>query len=120
MTTKKNKPPQLDLQKEEFNNNVETSENKTSHTNVKPLKDMDKLANLKPPLSPLTKKWFRKQFGIRKDVVQLEGGEQPQTIANAAFQKSRRRSSSLPDLAAMLEAANQRKDNSLNLLTPKI
>ena len=118
MTTKKNKPAKLVLQQEDINANVETPESQTSNANVQTVKDMDKLGSLKPPLSPLTKKWFRKQFGIRREFTQLEGGAKPQTTSNESFRKSRRRSSSLPDLAAMLEAANLKRHNSFNTRSP--
>ena len=107
MTSKKNKPPKLNLPPEDIDiKSEEMSHNQTKNANVQSVKDMDKLGNLKPPLSPLTKKWFRKQFGIRKDIAHLQDGAKPQTVGNASFQKGRRRSSSLPDLAAMLDAAS--------------
>jgi len=112
MTTKKNKPPQLVLQQEDENKNVEILENQTSNPNVE---KNGNLSNLKPPLSPLTKKWFRKQFGIRKNITQLEAQAKPQTLSPASFQKSRRRSSSLPDLASMLEAATLKRHDSFKI-----
>ena len=114
MSATKNKPPPLVLQQEDVKKN-EGSETQTSNSNIQSLKDMDKLSNLKPPISPLTKKWFRKQFGIRKGI---EDGSQPQTINTASFQKSRRRSSSLPDLAAMLDAASLKRHASLRTRSP--
>ena len=118
MSTKKNKPAKLVLPQEDVINE-ETPENQTSNSNVQSLKDMDKLSHIKPPLSPLTKKWFRKQFGIRKDIAaQLEGGGKPQTLSTASFQKGRRRSSSLPDLAAMLDAASLKRHGSFITRSP--
>lgn len=117
MSTKKNKPPTLVLQQENLKES-EGSETQTSNSNIQSLKDMDKLSNLKPPVSPLTKKWFRKQFGIRKGVAQLQDGSEPQTISTTSFQKSRRRSSSLPDLAAMLDAASLKRHASLRTRSP--
>ena len=117
MSTKKNKPPTVVLQQENLKES-EGSETQTSNSNIQSLKDMDKLSNLKPPVSPLTKKWFRKQFGIRKGVAQLQDGSEPQTISTTSFQKSRRRSSSLPDLAAMLDAASLKRHASLRTRSP--
>lgn len=117
MSTKKNKPPALVLQQENVKES-EGPETQTSNSNIQSLKDMDKLSNLKPPVSPLTKKWFRKQFGIRKGMAQLEDGSEPQTITTTSFQKSRRRSSSLPDLAAMLDAASLKRHASLRTRSP--
>ncbi|KAL9951669.1 hypothetical protein ACROYT_G044387 [Oculina patagonica] len=116
-TTKKNKPPTLVLQQENVKKSDELEAQK-SNSNIQSLKDMDKLSNLKPPVSPLTKKWFRKQFGIRKGMAQLEDGSAPQTINTTSFQKSRRRSSSLPDLAAMLDAASLKRHASLRTRSP--
>ena len=102
--------PQLSFHQEDINKNMEACEEQTSSTN----EQADKLGNLKPPLdlNPLNKKWFRKQFGVRKDKTQLEGGAKQQVMSTAPFQKSRRRSSSLPDLSAMLDAANFKRHGS--------
>lgn len=116
MSSTKNKPPKLVLQQEDTKKNE--AESQTSNTNIQCLKDMDKLENLKPPISPLTKKWFRKQFGIRKGIAHLQDGPEPQTLSTAAFQRSRRRSSSLPDLAAMLDAASLKRHASLRTRSP--
>ena len=111
MSSKKNKPPQLlTIEKPETRPN--------NNADVQSIKDMDKLGNLKPPISPLTKKWFRKQFGIRKSMAHLDGGSEPQAISTASLQKSRRRSSSLPDLAAMLDAASLKRHASLRTRSP--
>ena len=118
METKKNKPPNLSLQPQKEAKKNEGAETQTCNANTQSLKDMDKLENLKPPQSPLSKRWFRKQFGIRKDVVQREDGSKPQTLNTASFQKSRRRSSSLPDLAAMLDAAGVKRHASLRTRSP--
>ena len=119
MSAKKNKPPQLPLRQEDGINKSEERETQTSiNADVQSIKDMDKLGNLKPPVSPLTKKWFRKQFGIRKGMGPLDSGSEPQTISTASFQKSRRRSSSLPDLAAMLDAASLKRHASLRTRSP--
>lgn len=111
MSAKKNKPPKLDLQSEDLKRD-EMAEKPTNNSNVPSVKDMDKLGNLKPPLSPLTKKWFRKQFGIRKDIKQLEVGGNVKNLGTTSFQNSHRRSSSLPDLASMLDAASLKKHGS--------
>lgn len=111
MSAKKNKPPKLDLQSEDLKRD-EMAEKPTNNSNVSSVKDMDKLGNLKPPLSPLTKKWFRKQFGIRKDIKQLEVGGNVKSLDTTSFQNSHRRSSSLPDLASMLDAASLKKHGS--------
>lgn len=119
MSSKKNKPPRLLLQQENIKKSEEQETQTSSDANVQSaIKDMDKLGNLKPPISPLTKKWFRKQFGIRKGIAQLDSGSEPQTISTASFQKSRRRSSSLPDLAAMLDAASLKRHASLRTRSP--
>lgn len=119
MSSKKNKPPQLLLRQDDINKREsETEKSHNADVNVQSIKDMDKLGNLKPPISPLTKKWFRKQFGIRKGITQLDGGSEPQTISTTPLQKSRRRSSSLPDLAAMLDAASLKRHASLRTRSP--
>lgn len=117
MSSKKKKPPQLQLRQEDTNKS-ESETQTSSNVEVQSIKDMDKLGNLKPPMSPLTKKWFRKQFGIRRGMAQLDGGSEPQTISTAPLQKSRRRSSSLPDLAAMLDAASLKRHSSLRTRSP--
>lgn len=118
MSSKKNKPPQLLLRQEDINKNKEPETQTSNKVDVRSIKDMDKLGNLKPPVSPLTKKWFRKQFGIRKSMAQLDDGSETQTISTTSFQKSRRRSSSLPDLAAMLDAASLKRHASLRARSP--
>jgi hypothetical protein len=54
---------------------------------------------------PLTKRWFREQFGLRKG-----GNKNPKIIEPVGErpqrQKGLRRTSSLPDLASMLDAAS--------------
>ena len=117
MSSKKDKPPQLLLRQGDTNKN-ESETQARSNADVQSIKDMDKLGNLKPPVSPLTKKWFRKQFGIRKGMAQLDSGSEPQTISTPSLQKSRRRSSSLPDLAAMLDAASLKRHASLRTRSP--
>lgn len=107
MSGKKDKPPKLDLQSEDLKRD-EMAEKQTNNSNVLSVKDMDK-----PPLSPLTKKWFRKQFGIRKDIKQLEVGGNVKSLGTSSFQNSHRRSSSLPDLASMLDAASLEKHGSI-------
>lgn len=107
MSGKKDKPPKLDLQSEDLKRD-EMAEKQTNNSNVLSVKDMDK-----PPLSPLTKKWFRKQFGIRKDIKQLEVGGNVKSLGTSSFQNSHRRSSSLPDLASMLDAASLKKHGSI-------
>ena len=111
MSAKKNKPPKLDLQSEDLKRD-EMAEKQKNNSNVPSVKDVDKLGNLKPPLSPLTKKWFRKQFGIRKDIKQLEVGGNVKSLGTTSFQNNHRRSSSLPDLASMLDAASLKKHGS--------
>ena len=54
---------------------------------------------------PLTKKWFRKQFGIRQQKDHSKKDDTRQAVFHE-LPMTRRRSSSLPDLASMLEAAN--------------
>ena len=115
MATETIKLPHLLLPQEDTNNTAELSENQANKVKVQCKKDMDKLGNLKPNL---TKKWFRKQFGIRKDKVQFEGGERPQALDVPAFRRERRRSSSLPDLSAMLDAANLRSHGSFLSFSP--
>lgn len=117
MSSKKKKPPQLQLRQEDTDKS-ESETQTSSNVELQSIKDMDKLGNLKPPMSPLTKKWFRKQFGIRRGMAQLDGGSEPQTISTAPLQKSRRRSSSLPDLAAMLDAASLKRHSSLRTRSP--
>lgn len=117
MSSKKDKLPQLLLRQEDINKS-ESEKQTRSNADVQSIKDMDKLGNLKPPISPLTKKWFRKQFGIRKGMAQLDNVSEPQTISTASLQKSRRRSSSLPDLAAMLDAASLKRHASLRTRSP--
>lgn len=107
MSGKKDKPPKLDLQSEDLKRD-KMAEKQTNNSNVLSVKDMDK-----PPLSPLTKKWFRKQFGIRKDIKQLEVGGNVKSLGTPSFQNSHRRSSSLPDLASMLDAAGLKKHGSI-------
>lgn len=53
---------------------------------------------------PLTKKWFRKQFGIRKE----KDDKKPEQDIVHSLRMTTRRSSSLPDLASMLEAAGNK------------
>lgn len=104
MTEEQNKLTQLVLQSDEASKEVDESVNQTGQSYVKSGEaESEKVGYLKPPPSPLTKKWFRKQFGIRRDKTQLDDRAKPLTISS--FQKGRRRSSSLPDLASMLEAA---------------
>lgn len=117
MSSKKDKLPQLLLRREDINKSESETQTR-SNADVQSIKDMDKLGNLKPPISPLTKKWFRKQFGIRKGMAQLDNVSEPQTISTASLQKSRRRSSSLPDLAAMLDAASLKRHASLRTRSP--
>lgn len=117
MSSKKDKLPQLLLRQEDINKSESETQTR-SNADVQSIKDMDKLGNLKPPISPLTKKWFRKQFGIRKGIAQLDNVSEPQTISTASLQKSRRRSSSLPDLAAMLDAASLKRHASLRTRSP--
>lgn len=117
MSSKKDKLPQLLLRQEDINKSESETQTR-SNEDVQSIKDMDKLGNLKPPISPLTKKWFRKQFGIRKGMAQLDNVSEPQTISTASLQKSRRRSSSLPDLAAMLDAASLKRHASLRTRSP--
>lgn len=117
MSSKKDKLPQLLLRQEDINKSESETQTR-SNADVQSIKDMVKLGNLKPPISPLTKKWFRKQFGIRKGMAQLDNVSEPQTISTASLQKSRRRSSSLPDLAAMLDAASLKRHASLRTRSP--
>lgn len=117
MSSKKDKLPQLLLRREDINKSESETQTR-SNADVQSIKDMDKLGNLKPPISPLTKKWFRKQFGIRKGMAQLDNVSEPLTISTASLQKSRRRSSSLPDLAAMLDAASLKRHASLRTRSP--
>lgn len=120
METKKNRPPNLSLKPEKDGKKDESSGSPDCNANIQSLKEMDKLGNLKVPVSPLSKRWFRKQFGIRKDGARLQddGAKLQAPINNATFQKSRRRSSSLPDLAAMLDAASLKRHASLRTQSP--
>lgn len=119
METKKNRPPNLSLKPEREGKRNENTGLADCNANIQSLKEMDKLGSLKVPISPLSKRWFRKQFGIRKDGSQLQDGSKPQTPINTTtFQKSRRRSSSLPDLAAMLDAASLKRHASLKTRSP--
>lgn len=115
MARETSKFPQLFLLQGDTNNNAELSENQANNVKVQSKNDMDKLSNLKPNI---TKKWFRKQFDIRKDKAQLEGGERLQVLNVPAFRRERRRSSSLPDLSAMLDAANLRRHGSFISFSP--
>lgn len=107
MTANQNEPAhQLVLQIDSKNIEIETSFNQVRDRSLKSRKDSDSDgSSIKPflTINPLTKKWFRKQFGIRRNVSQLDDSGISLTSDN--IEKCRRRSSSLPDLAAMLEAA---------------
>ena len=105
MTAKQIEPAhQLVSQIDSKNIEIETSFNQPKDRSLKSRMDSDSRSS-KPSLtiSPLTKKWFRKQFGIRRSVSHLDDSGISLTSDN--IEKCRRRSSSLPDLAAMLEAA---------------
>lgn len=85
---------------------METPESNSSNSKVQFAKETDR--KMDSIISPLTKKWFREQFGLRKDKGQLADWEKPQALNTAAI-RGRRRSSSLPDLSAMLDAASRTK-----------
>ena len=103
MATGAEKSLQLVLPEDDTNKNAVTLEDQTSNQKLQFAKDKDELGN---PKSLHTKKWFLKEFGVRKGTAKLEGGTKPQPLKIAPFQGSRRRSSSLPDLTAMLDAAS--------------
>lgn len=105
MTTKQEEPDNI-LREEVINKAEEfeiMAESPTSHENMRCAKDLDKLGELKTP--PRPKKWFQKQFGFRKKAMQMDFVVSPQRTNTTSL----RRSSSLPDLASMLDAASLEK-----------
>ena len=108
--------PKLFLPEEDNNKNEYTFEDRTSNRKLQfSAKDTDELAS---PNSPNTKRWFLKEFGVRKGTAQLEDGTKPQAFKTAPLQGRRRRSSSLPDLSAMLDAASQVRYGSFITVSP--
>ena len=93
------KPPNLNLSKAKGNEEVVSKEVASPK---------DKLAPLKAPDSPgpLSKRWFRKQFGISRKKSRDDSMVQLTFNNNSA--RGHRRTSSLPDLASMLEAATSK------------
>ena len=89
---------------------MEMTEGKSSNSKVQFAKETER--NMNSIMSPLTKKWFREQFGLRKDERPLADCDKPQAFDTAAI-RCRRRSSSLPDLSAMLDAASRKKHGTL-------
>lgn len=89
---------------------MEMTESKSSNSKVQFAKETER--NMNSIMSPLTKKWFREQFGLGKDKQPLADCEKPQALDTAAI-RLRRRSSSLPDLSAMLDAASRKKHGTL-------
>ena len=91
METKKNRPPNLSLKPEKDGKTDESSGSPDCNANIQSLKEMDKLGNLKVPVSPLSKRWFRKQFGIRKDGARLQddGAKLQTPINNADAEKEK-------------------------------
>ena len=106
MAMKPTKPPNLVLRKADANED-QTMQPRINEDSLQEVKEGNKLESLKPPSSPLSKRWFRKQFGIRRSKAQFDDNAQPQTLSSSSFPKNRRRSSSLPDLAEMLDAASK-------------
>lgn len=88
---------------------MEMTESKSSNSKVQIAKETER--NMNSIMSPLTKKWFREQFGLGKDKQPLADCEKPQALDTAAIRC--RRSSSLPDLSAMLDAASRKKHGPL-------
>lgn len=83
----------------------------TEHQTIQeePSKDDSKALSQSPRAAgPLTKRWFREQFGLRK------GCKNPKIIEPSEERPKRqaglRRTSSLPDLASLLDAASTVKD----------
>lgn len=115
MTTGTEKSLQLVSPEDGTNKNTVTLEDQTNNDKLQFVKDKDELGS---PKSPNTKKWFLKEFGVRKGTAKLEGGTKPQPLKTAPFQGSRRRSSSLPDLTAMLDAASLMRYGSFITASP--
>lgn len=88
---------------------MEMTESKSSNSKVQFAKETER--NMNSIMSPLTKKWFREQFGLSKDKRPLADSEKPQASDTASIRC--RRSSSLPDLSAMLDAASRKKHGTL-------
>ena len=88
---------------------MEMTESKSNNSKVQFAKETER--NMNSIMSPLTKKWFREQFGLGKDKRPLADCEKPQDLDTAAIRS--RRSSSLPDLSAMLDAASRKKHGTL-------
>lgn len=114
MTTEQEEPVN-NLREEDINKAEEfqiMAENPTNHENMRYAQDLDKLGELKTP--PRPKKWFQKQFGFRKKAMQMDFVVSPQRTNTTSL----RRSSSLPDLASMLDAASLEKHGVCVTWTP--